>query len=211
MPDQASLALFVTATAVLTIAPGPAVLYIVTRSVSQGRAAGVVSCLGVALGGMAHVLAAAFGLSALLATSALAFGVVKYAGATYLVWLGVRKLTDRAERATSETAVERPRRRIFLDGMVVNLLNPKTALFFLAFLPQFVSPSRGDVSLQCALLGGVFLLIALCTDLAWALVASRAGAWLHRHPRFVSSERYAAGTVYLGLGLATAFAGDQRR
>jgi threonine/homoserine/homoserine lactone efflux protein len=211
VPEWGSLWLFVLAAVALAVTPGPAVLYIVTRSISQGRPAGIVSCLGVALGGMVHVLAAALGLSAILATSALAFNVVKFAGAAYLVWLGIRKLTRAPEATTTGNARPQPLPRIFSEGMIVNALNPKTALFFLAFLPQFVSPSRGDVSVQCAVLGGLFILIAACTDMTWALVASGAGSWLHRHPRFIASERYVTGGVYLTLGLAAAASGTGRK
>jgi threonine/homoserine/homoserine lactone efflux protein len=211
MPDLNGLGMFVFVAFALAITPGPAVLYIVTRSISQGRAAGVVSCLGVALGGMAHVLAATVGLSAALATSALAFSVVKYAGAAYLVWLGVRRLTQAPEPKVAETREQHSLVRVFREGVIVNVLNPKTALFFLAFLPQFVTPSRGDVPIQCAALGGLFVLIALCTDTTWSLAASGAASWLRRHPAFVASERYVAGSVYLGLGLAAAVSGNGRK
>jgi threonine/homoserine/homoserine lactone efflux protein len=206
-----SLGLFVLAALILAVTPGPAVLYIVTRSISQGRWAGVVSCLGVALGGMVHVAAAALGLSAVLATSAVAFGAVKYAGAAYLIWLGLRKLTQGADAKTLGEMPAQPPWRIFRDGVVVNVLNPKTALFFLAFLPQFVNPAAGNVALQCAFLGGIFVLIALATDTTWSLVASGAGSWLRGHPRFVSYERYVSGSVFLGLGVAAAFAGNGRK
>src|SRR5262245_23822406 len=135
MLDAGSLWLYVLAALALAVTPGPAVLYVVTRSISQGRAAGVVSCLGVALGGMVHVLAAGLGLSAVLATSALAFNAVKYAGAAYLVWLGVRKLTQAPAALTIDAAATHSLLRVFREGLVVNVLNPKTALFFLAFLP----------------------------------------------------------------------------
>ena len=211
MPEVSNLELFVIAAAALAITPGPAVLYIVTRSISRGRTAGVISCLGVALGALVHVMAAALGLSAVLATSTVAFNVVKYAGAAYLVWLGVRKLTGEPEARDAEIAEPHSLLRVFHEGVIVNVLNPKTALFFLAFLPQFVTPTTGDVSLQCAFLGGLFVLIALCTDTAWSLAASGAGSWLRRHPRFVSSERYVAGSVYLTLGLAAAVSGNGRK
>jgi threonine/homoserine/homoserine lactone efflux protein len=211
MPEVNGLWLFVGAAVALAVTPGPAVLYIVTRSISQGRAAGVVSCLGVALGGIVHVVAAALGLSAVLATSAFAFSVVKYAGAAYLVWLGVRKLTQPPQAAAAANAERRSLIRVFQDGVVVNVLNPKTALFFLAFLPQFVTPSRGDVPLQCAFLGGLFVLIALCTDTSWSLAASGAGMWLRSHPRFISSERLVTGSVYLTLGVAAAVSGNGRK
>jgi threonine/homoserine/homoserine lactone efflux protein len=211
MPDVTSLWLFVAAALVLAVTPGPAVLYIVTRSVSQGRLAGVVSCLGVAVGGMVHVVGAAVGLSAVLATSALAFNLVKYAGAAYLVWLGIQKLRRARQPDADGTAAPHPLLRIFREGVVVNVLNPKTALFFLAFLPQFVAPSKGSVPLQCAALGGLFVLIALCTDASWSLAASGAGSWLRRHPGFVATERYIAGGTYITLGLAAAVTGHARK
>lgn len=206
-----NLQLFVFAALVLAVTPGPAVLYIVTRSITQGRTAGAVSCLGIATGGLVHVLAAALGLSAALAASALAFNIVKYAGAAYLVWLGVRTLATRTAPAAVERAEPRSLARVFQDGVVVNVLNPKTALFFLAFLPQFVSPARGDVPLQVASLGGLFILIAFCTDTSWSLAASGAGSWLRGHPRFVSSQRYVAGSVYLTMGLTAALSGSSRK
>src|SRR5262245_7905406 len=210
MPDLRNLQLFVIAALALAITPGPAVLYVVTRSVTQGRAAGVVSCLGVTSGGMVHVLAAALGVSAALAASVLAFTVVKYAGAAYLIWLGVRAFFIEPEPSTVERTEPRSLGRIYRDGVVVNILNPKTALFFLAFIPQFVTPS-GDVALQCAFLGGLFVFIALCTDVMWALVASGAGTWLRGRPQFVASQRYVAGSVYLTLGLTAAFSGHSRK
>jgi len=202
--------LFLLAALVLAVSPGPAVLYIVTRSLSQGRAAGIVSCAGVAVGGLVHVAAATLGLSALLATSAAAFELVRYAGAAYLLWLGVRKLTARAAGAPQQAARLRSLARVFGDGVIVNLLNPKTALFFLAFLPQFVVPSRGHAALQFAQLGIALVALALCTDCLWSLVASGARSWLERHPGFVASERYVAGCAYLCLGLAAA-AGSGRK
>jgi threonine/homoserine/homoserine lactone efflux protein len=210
MPHPSSVVLFAVAALLLALTPGPAVLYIVARSVSLGRAAGVVSCLGIALGGIFHVLATALGLAALLATSALAFDLVRYAGAAYLVWLGSQKLRRAAGATAPETSQRRALGRVFRDGVMVNVLNPKTALFFLAFLPQFVAPSRGNPRLQLAFLGVLFVLIALGSDLGWALVASGAGEWLRQHPRFVSSERYVGGTVYIALGLAAAVSGRGR-
>ncbi|MCK6452566.1 MAG: LysE family translocator, partial [Alphaproteobacteria bacterium] len=153
-PGAANLGLFVGAALVLLLVPGPAVLYIVARSVEQGRVAGFVSDLGIHAATLVHVLAAALGLSALLASSAAAFGVVKYAGAAYLVWIGLRKLFGRASglEASAPGPVARLVRtryaRLFRDGFIVNLFNPKTALFFLAFLPQFVEVGRGHVAMQ---------------------------------------------------------------
>ena len=211
MVHTGALGLFFAAALILAVTPGPAVLYIVTRSVSQGRAAGVVSCLGIALGTFIHVVGAALGLSALLASSALAFGVVKYAGAAYLIWLGLRRLLGGNSALAAAEVETRPLGRVFWEGVVVNLLNPKTALFFLAFLPQFVDPSTGSSTRQLLALGGAFAGIALCTDCTWSLVASGASHWLKSHPAFPRSERYVSGGVYLGLGLATAWSGGSGR
>ena len=204
---MAAFPLFVVAALVLAVTPGPAVLYIVARSVSHGRLAGIVSCLGVASGNLVHVCAAALGLSALLASSATAFGLVKYLGAAYLVALGLRTLAGKAGVAAPGPVERRSLRRIYAEGVVVNVLNPKTALFFLAFLPQFVEPSAARPALQLALLGATFALIALSTDCTWALLAGAARRFLTAHAWFPRSQRYVSGTIYLGLGLATAAAG----
>jgi threonine/homoserine/homoserine lactone efflux protein len=211
MPHLGAFSLFLLAALILAVTPGPAVLYIVTRSVSQGRTAGVVSCLGIALGTLVHVVAAALGLSAVLASSALAFSLVKYAGAAYLIWLGCRKLLREPDSRALAPVEARSLRRVFWEGVVVNVLNPKTALFFLAFLPQFVDASAGPAWYQLLILGGAFALVAFCTDCTWGLLAGSAGAWLKSHPRFPQSERYVSGSVYVGLGLATAFAGSGRK
>src|SRR5690242_2030640 len=152
MPSPTALLLFAAASIALLVVPGPSVLYIVTRSVSQGRRAGLISVLGVHVGSVVHVSAAALGLSALLASSATAFAAVKYLGAAYLCWLGVRKLRRRGAGPVEETPAV-PRARLFTQGVVVNVLNPKTAIFFLAFLPQFVDPRRGPVAVQIVVLG----------------------------------------------------------
>jgi threonine/homoserine/homoserine lactone efflux protein len=179
LPDLASLGIFAAAALLLLLTPGPAVLYIVARSLEQGRRAGLVSALGVHLGTLVHVAAA--GLSAILAASATAFSVVKYLGAAYLVYLGARSLL---ERRTAGNGADRPRplRRAFLDGVVVNVLNPKTALFFLAFLPQFVNVSRDSVGAQVLALGVLFVLLGLVTDGGYALMAGTAAQWLRGRP-----------------------------
>src|SRR5215217_3065628 len=158
MPDPTTFGLFVVAALALLLVPGPAVLYVVARSVDQGRPAGLASVLGVGIGSLVHIAFAAVGLSALLASSAAAFGVVKWLGAAYLIWLGLQRLLTRGEDAPAAVAPDHLS-RIFLQGVVVNVLNPKTALFFLAFLPQFVDPSRGSVAAQVAVLGCVFVVI----------------------------------------------------
>ena len=211
MPQPSTLSLFVIAALVLLLTPGPAVLYIVARSVEQGRRAGLVSTLGIHVGTLVHVAAAAFGVSALLVSSALAFGLLKYLGATYLIWLGVRKLVAPGALEAPVALPPQPLRRIFLQGVVVNVLNPKTALFFLAFLPQFVNVSRGRVAFQILFLGATFLALALMSDGLWAVAAGTAGGWLKRNRRVLRAERYVTGSVYIGLGVTAALAGNGRK
>ena len=204
MPDLATLALFCAASLVLAIVPGPAVLYIVASSVGQGRAAGFVSALGVGVGGLVHVAAATIGLSSLLASSATAFSIVKYAGAAYLVVLGILRLLTRDDDATVSARPPRPRRRLFLDGVVVNALNPKTALFFIAFLPQFVEADGAAASLQIFALGLIFVVIALSSASLWALAAGTLGVWLKESRAYLAIRRWVTGTVFVVLGLSAA-------
>ncbi|MET1009990.1 MAG: LysE family translocator [Gaiellaceae bacterium] len=210
LPDPGTLAVFAAAAIALLVIPGPAVLYIVTQSIEHGRTAGLVSMLGIQTGGLVHVLAAALGLSALLMRSATAFEIVKFAGAGYLIFLGLRKLFSR-ERF--ETTSERPPRRLdrlYRQGIVVNVLNPKTALFFFAFLPQFVQVDQGSVGLQIAVLGVFFLVLAAISDGMYALAAGTASDWLRGNPRFLRAERWISGTVLVGLGLTAALSGSNR-
>jgi threonine/homoserine/homoserine lactone efflux protein len=211
LPDLASLAVFAAAALVLLLTPGPAVLYIVARSIDQGPRAGVVSMLGVHVGTLFHIAAAAAGVSALLAASATAFSMVKYLGAGYLVYLGIRRLRNRAPAITATIGGPPRLRRAFLDGVVVNLLNPKTALFFFAFLPQFVDVSRGGVGAQTLALGVVFVLLGLITDGGYALGAGTAAQWLRGHPRFLAGEPWIAGGMYIGLGVAAALSSGHRK
>ncbi len=209
MIDPGTLAVFAGASAALIAVPGPAVLYIVTRSIHQGRRAGVASVLGIEVGALVHVAAAAIGLSALLASSAVAFSVVKYAGAAYLIGLGLwTLLSGRGHREAETTRGSDVRLgRVFAQGILVNAFNPKVALFFLAFLPQFVDPDAAHPALQIGLLGLVFVAIALVLDLVWALAAGTAGGVLRRSQRFLHVQRYVSGSVYVALGVATAFSG----
>jgi threonine/homoserine/homoserine lactone efflux protein len=212
IPSAQNLALFAGAALVLLLVPGPAVLYIVGRSVAQGRTAGMVSVLGIHTATFIHVLAAALGLAALLLSSALAFSIVKYAGAAYLIWLGLRKIFGPAEAAGANGVLPRySHARLFRDGFVVNLLNPKTALFFFAFLPQFVDVGRGHVAMQITLLGVVFTLLGFCTDSAYALLAGTAGDWLRRSRGYLKVERYGSGLLFIGLGLVAAFSGSHKK
>jgi threonine/homoserine/homoserine lactone efflux protein len=210
-PDTSTLAVFAVAAVILLVIPGPAVLYIVSQSISRGRVAGLVSMLGIQVGGLVHVAAAAAGLSAILVRSAAAFDAVKYAGAAYLVYLGTRRLLGREAEARSELPGARRLRRVFVQGIVVNVLNPKTALFFFAFLPQFVDVDGGAVAFQIAVLGLVFLLLAVVSDGIYAIAAGSAAGWLRERRGFARAERWASGGVLVGLGLATAFSGAHRK
>jgi threonine/homoserine/homoserine lactone efflux protein len=205
--DATTYALFIAAAMALIVVPGPAVLYIVAQSVDGGRRAGLVSALGIATGGLVHVLAAVVGLSSLVLSSATAFAVVKYAGAAYLIVLGVRRLLERDETPV-ELRERRALRRIYGQGVVVNVLNPKTALFFFAFLPQFVDVGAGHVSLQLLVLGLTFVVLALLSDSVWAIVAGFGAGWLREH---LSLQRWVSGSVFVGLGLATAVSGGHRK
>jgi threonine/homoserine/homoserine lactone efflux protein len=210
-PDFANLGLFVLAALVLLLTPGPAVLYIVARSLEQGRRAGLISMLGVHVGTLVHVAAAAAGVSAVLAASATGFTVVKYVGAAYLIYLGIRRILDRRSVVTVEPGADRRLRRAFVDGVVVNVLNPKTALFFLAFLPQFVDVARGAVGAQILGLGVLFVGLGIITDGAYALTAGTAAQWLRSRPRFLASERWISGGMYIGLGVAAVVSPGQRK
>lgn len=212
MPETSTLALFAVAAVTLLVIPGPAVLYIVTRSVDQGRAAGLASVCGVHVGTLVHVAAAALGLSALLVSSATAYDTVRWLGAAYLVWLGVRRLLAREEDLPAAAGPDTRRlglRRIFAQGVVVNVLNPKTALFFLAFLPQFVDTSRGSVPFQVVVLGVAFVLLGLLSDGAYAMAASTGAGWLRRRPGVARASRLVSGGVLISLGLTTALAGSR--
>ncbi len=211
MPDASTFGFFLVAALALLLVPGPAVLYFVARSVDQGRAAGLVSGLGVGLGSFVHVTFATVGLSAILASSATAFGVVKWLGVAYLVWLGLQRLLARDEEDVH--LVIKPKRlsRMFSQGVIVNVLNPKVALFFLAFLPQFVDPSQGAAWAQVMVLGATFVVLGLCTDGVYALMSGTAGEWLRRKSRsagFLRGQRYISGGVYLALSAATAASGS---
>jgi threonine/homoserine/homoserine lactone efflux protein len=207
VPDASTLLLFVGASVALLAVPGPAVLYVVTRSLDQGRTAGLVSVLGVETGTFAYALAAAAGLTGLIAASELGFTIVKYAGAAYLIYLGVRKLL---EREAPEEARSSGHSRLFLRGMLVQLLNPKIAIFFLAFLPQFVDPAGGPVAVQVLVLGTIFTLLAIVTDGAYVLLAAAVGGCLRTGRRAGRRLARLSGGVYIGLGISAALAGTSQ-
>lgn len=220
---------FLGASLILLIAPGPAILYVVTESVAKGPRSGVIASAGLTVGNLVHVVAATVGLSALLASSAFAFGVVRYGGAAYLVFLGVRQIVDRcrsrsaprseatlAESVASRGAFESSDPwRSFQQGLVVNTLNPKIGLFFLAFFPQFVDPSLGSTTMQILLLGIVFAFLTLVVDIAYALAAGTAAGmarrrWSGTRGPLATAGGFIPGLVYIGLGLAAAFVPTRR-
>ena len=208
LPSGALLSAFVVASLVLAIIPGPGVLYIVTRSLVPGRRSGLISVLGVALGNFGNAIGASLGLAALFAVSSVAFTVVKYAGAAYLVYLGIQAI--RAPVAESQAEAPPPVRmpRIFRDGFVVALLNPKTAVFFAAFLPQFMDPAVPAIP-QGIVLGALFVGIAAVTDTAYALAASTVAPLLARATRLRAAGRYLSGGTFIGLGVLTALGGRE--
>ncbi len=200
VPELHTFAIFAAASAAFLAVPGPSVIYIVSRSLAEGRTAGIVSALGIQAGGLVHVTAATVGVSALLASSAVAFSVVKYAGAAYLIYLGIRRLLD-GEEPEAEEGGRGSHRRLFWQGVLVNSLNPKTALFFLAFLPQFVDPERGAVAPQVLALGVLFLVLATLSDSTYALVAGSVRGWLGERKRALARI---SGCSYVGLGVLAA-------
>ncbi len=211
MPDAATFGLFVAAALALLLVPGPAVFYVVARGVEGGRVAGLVSCLGIEVGTLAHAAFAAVGLSALLTSSATAFAVVKWLGAAYLIWLGLKRLFGRDEEYAPGAVEPEPLSRLFSQGVIVQVSNPKVALFFLAFLPQFVDPSHGDAWTQILVLGATLAALGLLTDGLYALLGGTASVALRRRGgRVRRVQRYFSGGVYLALGAAIAASGSGR-
>jgi len=215
MPDASTFALFVAAALSLLLVPGPAVFYIVARSVEGGRVTGLVSVLGVELGTLLHVGFAAVGLSAVLVSSVTAFSVVKWLGAAYLVYLGLQHLLvrDGGDEEALPASTEKRLPRVFTQSVLVQVLNPKVALFFLAFLPQFVDPSRGVAWTQIIVLGATLAILGLFTDGLYALLGGAAADWLKRRSAGAGlgrARRYVSGGVYLALGAATAVSGSTK-
>jgi threonine/homoserine/homoserine lactone efflux protein len=210
MIEPSKLYLFMGAALALLLVPGPAVLYITARSASQGRMAGLVSVLAIETANFTQAVAAGLGLSAILLSSALAFDAVKYLGAAYLIYLGIRKLLTPDHESENEEVKRESLSRIYWQGFLVNILNPKTALFFFAFLPQFVDPSKGNVIGQNLLLGAIFVGMAIVTDSLYALVASSLAEKLAGNRQFQTGGRIFAGLVYIGLGITTALAGVKK-
>jgi threonine/homoserine/homoserine lactone efflux protein len=209
MPDSHSLLVFIGAGLLLNATPGPDVLYIVGRSIAQRRVAGLVSALGISTGCLFHVASAALGLSALVLAWPLAFDVVGYAGAAYLVWLGWRAIRSRSSPLHVHRVEAAPLGQVFRQGMLTNVLNPKVALFFLAFLPQFTDPARGSISLQITLLGLIFIANGTVICAIYAIGASWLGEWLKTRYGIAAWLNRAMGGLFIGLGLRLAI-GDRR-
>jgi threonine/homoserine/homoserine lactone efflux protein len=210
MIDPSKLYFFVLAALALLLVPGPAVLYITARSASQGRLAGLVSVLAIETANFTQAVAAALGLAAILYSSAMAFNLVKYLGAAYLIYLGINKLFFSHDRGMEREVKPESLWRIYWQGFAVNILNPKTALFFFAFLPQFVNPERGSATSQTLFLGTIFVGLALITDSLYALLASSVAGQLKENKNFSKGGRYFAGLIYIGLGITTALTGSKK-
>ncbi len=210
MPDLATFTIFLTAATLLAITPGAGIFYVMTRSLKGGKAEGFNSTLGTAIGGFFHVLAAAFGLSAILASSAVAFNVIKYLGAAYIIYLGIKTILSKSALPTSETAVLQTSnsKNAFKQGVLVELFNPKTALFFLAFIPQFINP-EGMVFLQFLLLGSITILLNSTADCIVVFAAGPLGHFLKTRPAFERLQRYFTGMSLITLGAYIALTDDK--
>ena len=209
MPTATSFGIFLTAAIVLAITPGPGIFYVLTRSLKGGRREGIASSFGTALGGLVHVPAAALGLSAILATSALAFTIVNYIGAAYLIYLGVRTLLANDNFDLSASFAATNTRRAFYQGITTEIFNPKTALFFLAFIPQFVNP-HGVIVVQFIVLGCISVVLNTSADVVVALLAGPIGQRLRASVRFRRRQRLATGSALIELGTYVAATGKQQ-
>lgn len=207
MPEKAAFLAFLIAALALNLAPGPDMLYVIGRSVGQGRKAGIVSSLGVFVGCWVHILAAAFGIAALLRSSPVAFNAVRYAGAAYLIYLGIKMLAQKTDLSSQQLKAE-SLAAIFRQGAITNMLNPKVAIFFLAFLPQFVDARRGNVVLQILLLGLIFNVGGTLVNLAVAYAGGTLGELLRQNQAIARLQRRFTGLIFVGLGLRLAW---QRR
>lgn len=202
-----NLVAFVVASVVIIVIPGPSVLFVIGRSLALGRRAGVLSVVGNALGTLPAVLAVAFGVGAIVASSVAAFTVIKLVGAAYLVWLGIQAIRHRHDHRTAAAQMPASAGKLLRQGFIVGVTNPKTIAFFVAVLPQFVTPSAGPVWAQLLLLGLIFPTLALVCDSVWALAAGTARTWFARSPRRMSTLSGTGGVMMIGLGGTLAFTG----
>jgi threonine/homoserine/homoserine lactone efflux protein len=201
MPD---IGLFIAASALLAIAPGPDVIYVLTRAVSQGRKAGLAAALGFASGCIFHTVLAAVGVAALIRSSELAFDIVRYAGAAYLIWIGIQALRHRSAFSIEGASDAKALMTIYRQSVIGNMLNPKVTLFFLAFLPQFVNAGAGDIALQMVVLGLVFMLVTIVVFGAVAIFAAMIGDWVRRKPAIGERLNVFAGITFIALGIRVA-------
>lgn len=206
IPFENLLAFLLTAVVIIVI-PGPSVLFVIGRSIALGRRAGVLSVVGNALGTVPAVIAVAFGVGAIVASSVAAFTVIKIAGAAYLVWLGVQAIRHRRASIHGSANERTSPTRLLTQGFVVGMTNPKTIAFFVAVLPQFVAPGAGPIWMQLLALGLLFQVLAVVCDSMWALAAGTARAWFANSPRRMSTLAGTGGVMMIGLGGTLAFAG----
>ena len=204
MVDLATLATYVVVVIGLMLIPGPAVLLVLARATTGGRRIGIATGLGIATGDLIHTLMATFGLSVILATSALAFSIVKYLGVGYLLYLGIRALLEKPASLDMPAVAAISEARAFRQAVLAEMLNPKTALFFLAFLPQFVHPENGAGIFQFAQLGIVFVVLSIVYTMIIATVAGAFARWLARHPAIGRWQSKVIGVIYISLGLRLA-------
>jgi threonine/homoserine/homoserine lactone efflux protein len=211
VPSLSTYAIFIATALALLAIPGPAVLYVVSRSIDQGRSAGLSSVLGITTGTVVHVTLATVGLSSLVLASKVAFDAVRYVGAAYLIFLGVRRLLTRQVEEDTANRAPRSRRDLYTQGLIVNLLNPKTIVFIFAFIPQFVDVNAGHVWLQILLLGLTFAGLGLASDSLYAVVAGTVADRLRGTPVIARVERWFGGSVLIGLGVAAAIVAPHRQ
>ncbi len=208
MPSSTQFASFVVASVAILVVPGPSVLFVITRGVALGRRAALATMLGNETGVLVHAVAVALGVGAVVQRSVLVFNALKFAGAAYLIWLGISAVRHRRDLVAALTRpVERSGRRLWRDGFLVGLTNPKSTLFFLAVLPQFVSPERGNVSFQLLVLGLAFVVLAAINDAVYGVAAGSVGRWLDRSPRRSTTVGTGSGLIMIGLGLRLAITG----
>ena len=210
MLSLSTISLFSIAAIILALTPGPDMLYIATRSITQGRGAGIFSALGVHTGVLIHTIAAAFGISALIAESAVAFNIVRYAGAAYLVYLGIRTILNKAASLEIKVIEHKKLRSVYYQGLITNLFNPKVILFFLAFLPQFADPSKGSIPIQMVTLGCLMIVVTLPIDIAVGLLGGSMGKFLKTSTRMQRISKWFTGSVFISLGISTALFVDRR-
>lgn len=211
MPDSATLLVFISAATIILFTPGPAVLYIVTKSIDQGTKAGMCSVYGIALGTSSHVIAAAFGLTALLVSSVILYDIVRFLGAAYLFYLGIQKIFFPGKSSQSSKAGLEKTNHVFLQSTLVGILNPKAALFFLAFVTQFVDTTSESALAQILILGLIWEIMGMVVGLIYSIIAGSARGWLSARHRLFEIPRFLVGGVYIALGIAAAFSSPTRR